>query len=571
MNTNSQIILNGDGFTRKYLAVGFDDFRESDFSWVIPLFKKYDAHATFNVINRGVGDNDLKKRVNTVLENGHELGDHTILHTRYPYYCPLFNGQDPEKPDGNQIPFPSDEDFMKDRGDGRNAFGKKLDEVVDIGVRTDYSKWRDLTPEKCQKIRDSFSVIKDKVLGTLLDEFSNRWLGTKGRSLGSWNGSEYEEGIFTGCRTSCNHEVWERICEIQRHFFMDYLKCEYSPVVWSLPGGNYECLFFDREGKKYYDREMTILANDLGEMKSSLRNGLRRSWNGVLREYGYCVTHDSNFPGRVDGQIVTEQRYPFAANAQFAGRDSLLFPTKSTVFFRWPKACVYYNGMEDTPERKKLLYKMRGREEDDFFRTIENLRTETASGLIAEALWDSEDWDGQRVFWEELLRFCVASGIQVIPLGEAYRLCYRRTIDYKSIDLNSEFKNSAEDYFGKGNAPMNPDGYIGDCHAEMVNGERQLHVTGEVIHRQYGLKPGKHVLISKIKGEGTLSVFLILKDTPFGKKPCEEEKCNMISIKTDMFKKREIYFDIPSDGAMGLYIAFEGELIISSINLDRIY
>lgn len=35
---------------KRYLAIGFDDFRESDFDMVIPLFKKYGATATFNRI-----------------------------------------------------------------------------------------------------------------------------------------------------------------------------------------------------------------------------------------------------------------------------------------------------------------------------------------------------------------------------------------------------------------------------------------------------------------------------------------------------------------------------------------
>ena len=35
---------------RRYLAIGFDDFRITDFSIVIPLFEKYGFKATFNKI-----------------------------------------------------------------------------------------------------------------------------------------------------------------------------------------------------------------------------------------------------------------------------------------------------------------------------------------------------------------------------------------------------------------------------------------------------------------------------------------------------------------------------------------
>jgi len=33
------------------VAFGFDDGRKSDVDWVAPMFTRYGAHATFNVIN----------------------------------------------------------------------------------------------------------------------------------------------------------------------------------------------------------------------------------------------------------------------------------------------------------------------------------------------------------------------------------------------------------------------------------------------------------------------------------------------------------------------------------------
>ena len=39
----------------KFLAIGFDDFRDSDFSLIIPLFNEYGARATFNRIAYGSG------------------------------------------------------------------------------------------------------------------------------------------------------------------------------------------------------------------------------------------------------------------------------------------------------------------------------------------------------------------------------------------------------------------------------------------------------------------------------------------------------------------------------------
>ena len=35
----------------RYIAFSFDDGRDSDFAWIAPLFTRYGARATFNIIN----------------------------------------------------------------------------------------------------------------------------------------------------------------------------------------------------------------------------------------------------------------------------------------------------------------------------------------------------------------------------------------------------------------------------------------------------------------------------------------------------------------------------------------
>ena len=120
----------------RYLSIGFDDFRNSDFNMVIPLFKKYGATATFNRIawNGTLSAEDISK-INQVLSNGNELGDHTFFHCNYIYTDALCNGQNPEDVDGDQIPFPSNEQLRNDFGGGKNAFGLNLDcSILDIKV-----------------------------------------------------------------------------------------------------------------------------------------------------------------------------------------------------------------------------------------------------------------------------------------------------------------------------------------------------------------------------------------------------------------------------------------------------
>lgn len=43
-------VAQGFEYQSRLLAIGFDDFRKSDFTLIQPLFETYGAHATFNLI-----------------------------------------------------------------------------------------------------------------------------------------------------------------------------------------------------------------------------------------------------------------------------------------------------------------------------------------------------------------------------------------------------------------------------------------------------------------------------------------------------------------------------------------
>lgn len=196
INTISDNIYKGTGShnDKRFLSIGFDDFRDSDFSLVYPLF----------------------------------------------------NGQDPQNTEGDQKSFPSNEDLRDDRGDGRNAFGFLLSEEIEQRLWDGYDKhwgafeatWGELTDEQCQIIRDTFSIYKDQS-GMLdkLDELSNRYLGTSGSSAGSWDKERgcYVGGIYTGAKTSANHEIWERICQVTRLFYQEQYNKDFSFITWSWP------------------------------------------------------------------------------------------------------------------------------------------------------------------------------------------------------------------------------------------------------------------------------------------------------------------------------------------------
>ena len=279
---------------KRYLAIGFDDFRDSDFSMVMPLLKKYKSTATFNRIawDAEPSPSDLY-RINQVFKNGNELGDHTWMHFNYIYGDALFNGQTPVCPDGNQIPFPSNEQMRNDFGSNKNAFGFELNTSIkeqNFGYEWELfdTTWENLTDEQCQKIRDFFSIYKDKTGKLeLFDYLSNKYLGTNGNSFGSWNDIKqcYTGGIFTGAKTSCNHEIWERIAKITGLYYQDIYNSDFSFVTWSWSGNWRSPFKFEKDGKFYYDAECTKLFNYLAKFPSTIYDYARGGGGGMLEGF----------------------------------------------------------------------------------------------------------------------------------------------------------------------------------------------------------------------------------------------------------------------------------------------
>lgn len=114
----------------RFVSIGFDDFRDSDFSLIIPLLKEYDARATFNrPAYKGYLSNREVRKISRLLSNGHEIGDHTWFHSNDIFFDPMFNGQNPDCVEGEQMVFPSNSEMRCDRGDGKNIFGIEIDEL----------------------------------------------------------------------------------------------------------------------------------------------------------------------------------------------------------------------------------------------------------------------------------------------------------------------------------------------------------------------------------------------------------------------------------------------------------
>ncbi|MBR3885159.1 MAG: polysaccharide deacetylase family protein [Clostridia bacterium] len=564
----------------RFLALGFDDFRGSDFSLILPLFKKYGAKATFNKINYALQPTETEyKRVSDVLSNNCELGDHTFLHLNYIFNDPLINGQNPNNLEGNQKVFPTNEEIRGDRGDGKNVFGISLSEDCDLIVPTLglHTTWENLTDEDCQYIRESFSIYCDKSgFLELLDTLSNEYLGTSGNSFGSWDESKqcYVGGIFTGCKTSANHEIWESILKVSQLYFIN--KFNIQVQTWSYPGGYHRSPFYyEDNGFYYYDKEMTNLQNYESQFYSSSNNSLR-SWNDCLKKFGYTSTHDTIYPSRVDGTEPVYMSYQFIMNAFLSRNDAIAYSTNKCVSYL--DIASEYNQQffeNKSTETEQDCFKYMYEDESSFYKFIEYLRHGTSNGLICGEVIDSEHTLSEYYFIKGMLEYCKVANIKLITKAQAYDICFNNYIGSGNLIHNKEFVNTIKMFLpNANNVPKNPDGYIGDC--EVINDEiPTLHCHSSAEYKHYGIPYGEINYGANIKGNGEIKIYAIKNNTRLSENNEDLYLLNSISINSAEYKDYSKSFEIldcindVNEKVMGIKIVYAGDLKVRNIVLEK--
>ena len=549
---------------KRYIAIGFDDFRATDFSMIIPLFDKYGAKAVFNRVHSGVdvSESDII-RINSLINGNHELGDHTWLHYKYPFDEPLMNGQDPSSPEGNQVPFPSNDQLRNDVGDGKNVFGRTLTNNVktDIGYQAPDidTTWAEMTDAQCQQFRDYFSVMKDTSTNLIdvLDALSNLYLGTTGSSRGSWDGTnnEYTGGIFTGCKTSCNHEIWERILLVTNRFLKDKFDLNYNLITWSLPGSKGSGCYFSYNGNQYFDANHTKRVGNLARFESSLYNNndgsaKNRSWTDVLREYGYKTTHDATPTTR-----NTCMAYQFIMNGQQSRPDALPHPTNRLLSYS-KIASEYTKGtdLQGTASYEVQMYDGGANSNKNSFRNeVEQWRHSTANGIIWGAVIDSNDTWSERMILEGLLKYGIKTGIEFVTHAEAYDICFNHPIKNGNLIYNPRFRNTAKEFMPTATTvPSNPDGYRGECSVSIVNGTPVLTTTGETDYRHYGIPYGKIKYSADVKGSGSIQIRAIKNSTTSSTIKTASVLLDTINISNNDYATATSELTIPDNG-IGVY------------------
>lgn len=579
---------------RKFLAMGFDDFRESDFSLVLPLLKKYDFHSTFNVISSDITlSKHMTKRINTIIKNGSEVGDHTWFHCSFIYNDPLCNGQNPDNLEGNQEEFPTNNNLKNDyNGNGKNVFGYNVNDLVCYSDdwSTKYCldwdkykvKWKNLTNKQCQEMREQFSIYKDKTgMIDKLDELSNKYCGTTGKTSDGYDliNQCYKGGIFQNAKTSCNHEIWERLIKITSAFYKEQYSNSFNFCTWSYPGNTRSPFkFYGKNNKKYYDSKHTKLNNFTSKFKSTIffdNKGLKkeRSWVDVLRENGYLITHDTYCPSRDDGLEKTVMNIQLINNAKYSRIDSLDYGTNSiidtdTITNEYPKE--YFSKGKSFASQ---MYDGGG----SFYKFIEELRKNTSNGVVQGEIFDSENTFSERVFLEQILKFCKSANIEVVSKKEAYDACFNIKNIEGNLIYNSSLVNSAKIFMPDAkNIPKNPDGYTGDCETlHDCSGDSILNVKGYAEYIHYGIPFGNLTYQFCGLGEGTIKIYKIKNSDSIRLYNNKLELASEITISNKDYELKKSVFYISNQNTSinienlcaGIKIVFFGNLNIKNIRL----
>lgn len=578
----------------RFAVWAFDDFKGSDFSMIIPLLNKYGAKGEFNKIFRNVIAIDYEKeQINCITKGRHEMGDHTWLHYKFPFNEPLFNGQNPSSPDGEQVAYPSNSDMRNNRGDGKNEFGIDITmRVIDTnGLIPIETKWGELSDAECQQIREMFSVMKDTDSNviTKLDELSNKYLGTSGSSNGSWNNNEhcYTGGIFTGCKTSANHEIWERYLLVTNMYLKEQLGLNYNLQTWSMPGSKSSSCYYEYNGRRYYDKAHTILANYLAKFPSSLYhsndgNDKERCWVDVMSEFGYICTNDALDPATLDGQTKPCMSIQFIPNSEDTRPNALIYPNIRNKVMDYSAIAEEYTEGVDLQGTEPYEVQMYADTNSSFHKAVEGWRHLTANGIIVGQLTDSIDTWSERVIIEGILKYAKSAGIKLITLAEAYDVCFNNHCDGNNLICNPMLRNTAKEFMPTSNAvPDNPDGYIGGCSVTITDGEPILITSDTTIYEQYGIVAGKYKYSADVKGSGTITIKAIKNNTPYNDRGSATAVATITIDSSGAFTNKEEAFVLPyntltayeqlcagyGDKVIGIRIEYSSGLQIKNIKL----
>lgn len=578
----------------KFVAHSHADYFANDLSVTLPLAVKYGfttgMHLPSNpnntdFRNRTTGLTSRDKNVLSLLFNaGGNIQGHGFIHEKSIWSFPLMDGY--VNPTNSELTSKVSGDY--------NIFHYDVNTVVPAAVFPGNTTitWKDLSNANCEEIRKTVGWIRTPLYGTLrllecLDYLSNLYLGTTGYgrvpvggvstpTLDEYGYPTYTDalnldgshkvagGIFTGAQAHesspgsgvwgvYNHEIWERLFEIEKFWINDVHGTINHWALFVNPGGLVTELWYKSDGTHaYYDAAGTLPAYVWTQLTSSITGDVR-SLSEVLKSQGFRSTALSGgggyypTPGLGQGGIDSHRSNILPLNAWMSHNDGIVDESANT--FRrvigtlealssgnWSTLRASTNVMKDAYDITQAW----GRK---FYYYVNDLIQQTAWGLIPKYFDDS--WTTVQsdhtstalngistsdiALWVELFyMFCREAGIEVVNFTEALDVAK----DYKPLDNyfpNPSMKTTIQDIVQSSNYPqILPDGWkkVGGDDANMSYGYDPTygryvevkHASGgtSIGIRQYHLNYGIFTLKFRAKGYGTLKVCPILNSSPMG-------------------------------------------------------
>ncbi|MEL3909342.1 MAG: hypothetical protein P1P64_10110 [Treponemataceae bacterium] len=265
-------------------------------------------------------------------------------------------------------------------------------------------------------------------------------------------------------------------------------------------------------------------------------------------------------------------------NACFSRKDALAYSTNRTVSYtkiakEYPESFFVGN-----KSKASQMYDDKG----SFYDIIEGLRHNTANGMIHGEVIDSENTYSEKVFFEELLRYCSATGVEVISKAKAYDICFNHLLEDGNLIYNPNLRNTAKEFLTDAeNIPSNPDGYIGDCEVKHIDKTNCLITNSETYYLHYGIPLGNIIYGANVKGQGNIFIYAIKNNSKTNLDKNELELLANLEINSDLFKDYQVKFYIPNNPItdyeqvceglgnkiMGVKIVYSSDLVVKNIIL----
>ena len=319
-----------------------------------------------------------------------------------------------------------------------------------------------------------------------------------------------------------------------------------------------------------YSEKITVLNGFFGtpEITQKLSGG------------GYdCIV--ISFPSRIDGTKKVMMSNQLILNASLSRKNALAYSTNRTISYG--RIASEYGEdyfIEGSKSKAAQMYDGKG----SFYTIIESLRCNTSNGMVHGEVIDSVDSYSERVFLEELLKYCKETGVEVISKAKAYDVCFNHELQGGNLIYNPTFRNTAKEFLKDADfVPANPDGYVGDCYVSSVDGSNHLCTKGKTSYWHYGVPLGNLSYSVFCKGAGEITIYAIKNNTPCDYQDSDLMRLGSIKIDSEIPEDYSIDFEIPDnpeteyeqicggfgEKIMGIEIVYSGGLTIEKIDLRK--